>query len=153
MKRLTDAEIAVMDHFRIVPNNFNGEGRLPEADEVEEWLRSGPQELSGIDVSHLTGAAILGSLRRKLWDDFEDDAISLEDTATWVLSHYFTASQLMEMQPKEAEEFLRNWKYFLGFRKCDGWGMIYLQNAISALSGELKLDPYDDEYFYQENED
>lgn len=147
MLKLTETEIKVADHFHIIPNNFNGEGELPSPREVLNWCIA--EGLLGKKAAISEGERILKSLEKKFWKNFEDDSITLEDTATWVLSHYFTEEQLKEMQPAEAEKFLRNWKYFFGYRKCDGWGELYINNALNAIQGYLVLDPNDPEYFYR----
>lgn len=149
MLKLTDIEIKVMDHFHIVPNNFNGEGALPTSREIGDWLAEN-------DIctahQHARGKIILNALRRKLWDRFESDSISIEDAATWALSHYFSLEELEAMQPKDAEKFLQDWKYFGGFRKCDGWGDTYIYNAMRALRGEIVPDKKSKDYFYIEKE-
>lgn len=147
MLKLTDIEIKVMDHFHIVPNNFDGEGSLPTRREIDTWLTK-----SGLQPVRLKtcGKIVLASLRKKLWDQFEPDSISIEDTATWVLSHYFSLEELRVMRPEDAEKFLQNWKYFFGFRKCDGWGDTYIHNAMRALRGEIVLDEKSKDYFYIE---
>lgn len=150
MLKLTDVEIAVMDRFRIVPNNFNGEGALPTPEEVRDWLvANGHPRMNRVS----SGERVLKSLKKKLWDSFEYDSLSCEDTATWVLSHYFTLEQLRAMEPEEAERFMKDWKYQFGYRKCDGWGRYYIRNAIDALTGVLVLDEKDTEYFYLEKEE
>lgn len=148
MLKLTKTELAVMDHFHIVPNNFNGEGTLPSATEVGWWLADRKRAKDAELRPLREGKAILDSLRLKLWNRFESDSISIEDTATWVLSHYFTFEQLVAMKGEDAEKFLKDWKYFFGFRKCDGWGAIYISNAIDALVGKLVLDKKSKEYVY-----
>ena len=147
MLKLTDIEIKVMDHFHIVPNNFNGEGSLPSYREIGTWLAE-----SGLCLvrPQTRCKIVLASLRKKLWDQFEPDSISIEDTATWVLSHYFSLEELEVMRPEDAEKFLQNWKYFLGFRKCEGWGDTYIHNAMRALRGEIVLDEKSKDYFYVE---
>ena len=149
MLKLTDIEIKVMDHFHIVPNNFNGEGTLPTPHEIGAWLKE-----SGTCTVHpfARGKIVLNALRRKLWDQFEYDSISIEETATWVLSHYFSLEELKAMRPEDAERFLRDWKYFFGFRKCDGWGDTYIYNAMRALCGEIIPDEKSKDYFYIEKE-
>lgn len=146
MLKLTDIEIKVMDHFHIVPNNFNGEGTLPTPQEVLAWALENPDE-TAIRTAEDAGR-VLKSLDEKFWDKFEDDAISTEHTATWVLSHFFTSEQLRKMKPEEAEKFLKDWKYHCGFRKCDGWGEVYLGDAIDALEGRLALSEDEKEYWY-----
>lgn len=152
MLKLTNIEIKVMDHFHIIPNNFNGEGTLPTPTEVGWWV-AGQRRGKDRSLHPLRdGIAILASLRRKLWDEFEYDSITLEDTATWVLSHYFTLEQLKGMNATDAERFLKDWKYFLGYRKCDGWGNTYIYNAIRALRGDIILHKKEKDYFYIEKE-
>lgn len=152
MLKLTNIEIKVMDHFHIVPNNFNGEGTLPTPTEVGWWVAG---QRRGKDRSlhpFRDGTAILASLRRKLWDEFEDDCVATEETATWVLSHYFSLEELSAMSPDDAERFMKDWKYFCGYRKCDGWGHIYIYNAMRALRGEIILPKKPKDYFYIEKE-
>jgi len=145
MKKFTDLELAIIDGLHITPQSFD-ENKVPESSEVAEWCM---QNGFGTSVHDKLGAEeALEGIRKKMWDDFESDCISLEDTATWVLSHYFTLHQLENMKAEEAEEFLRNWKYFFGYRKCDGWGNVYISDAISVLTGDMILDETDEEYCY-----
>ena len=146
MLKLTDVEIKIMDHFHIVPNNFNGDGTLPTPEEVLAWALESPDGMA-IRTAEDAGR-LLKSLGEKLWDRFEDDSISIENAATWVLSHYFTLEQLRKMKPEEAESFLKDWKYHFGFRKCDGWGGYYIEDAIDALEGRLVLSEDEKEYWY-----
>lgn len=146
MFKLTDLEVKVVDHFHIVPNNFNGEGTLPTPKEIYDWvIEVFP---AGTLRDEAAAKFLLGEIERKFWTDFECDSISIENTATWVLSHYFTIEQLQAMTAQEAEEYLKDWKYFCGFRKCDGWGDTYINNALDVLTGRQVLSEEDNEYWY-----
>lgn len=148
MKKFTDLELAIIDGLHITPQSF-ADDKAPESSEIVEWCKQ--NGLGSSVPAEEAVAEIMDGIHRKMWEDFESDVISLEDTATWVLSHYFTIKQLEEMKPEEAEEYLRNWKYYQGYRKCEGWGNVYISNAIAYLSGEMILDETDDEYFYINN--
>ena len=142
MKVLTENEIKLMDGLRITPNQLNG-----ETDVYKDEDQPRPYPLlekvldfclhNGITEVHdkLSAHKFLDGLAAKLTE--AEDSCSLEDTAAWVLSHYFTREQLEKMTGEEAEEYLQDWKYWCGFRKCQGWGNTYIEEACQVLDGDL----------------
>ena len=144
MKRLTDMEIAIVDHFNLTPNKM-AEGDWPILTDVVQFCIH--EGYGGLVWDKMSAHAILLEIEKK-WLTTEDDSIALEDIATWVLSHYFSRDQLINMTGEAAERYLKEWKYFFGFRKCDGMGEVYISDAIRVLDGiEVQVDD-SDEYQY-----
>ena len=66
-------------------------------------------------------------------DDY--DGISLEYVATYLFYCFFTKEELENLTDKEATEFLKDYRYYGGFRKWDGGNLTYVQEAIEAYEG------------------
>lgn len=62
-----------------------------------------------------------------------EDWISLEFAAGYLFYIFFTEEQLDELSDKDALEFLKDFKYFFGWRKAD------YQDARNAIEDALKL--------------
>ena len=67
-------------------------------------------------------------------DDY--DGISLEYVATYLFYCFFTKEELENLTDKEATEFLKDYRYYGGFRKWDGGNFTYVQEAIEAYDGK-----------------
>ena len=66
-------------------------------------------------------------------DDY--DGISLEYVATYLFYCFFTKEELEKLTDEEATEFLKDYRYYGGFRKWDGGNLTYVQEAIEAYNG------------------
>lgn len=150
MKRLTECETKVMDEFHITPNALSlgewDEGySYPDFRKVSEFC-SGHGMGDGDTPSKAKD--LVESLGRKLL--FEEDSFSEDDTAAFILSRRFTRDELLAMDPSRIEGFMKDWKYFFGYRKCDGNGMAYKVRAIELLDGRIVEDTSTDELCYKE---
>lgn len=157
MKILNELEVAVVDHFNLTANYFS----MGELDgQRDQHIENHAVYLYCQEIGHteIDNDAKADTLMRTIESKVccEEDSISLESTAAWILSHYLTAEQLRAMSDKDIEYYLRNWKYWFGFRKCDGWGEYYRQLALEVLDGSMVLDPFydkdDPEYWYTHRE-
>lgn len=148
MKKLTELEYMVMRHFDIKPTNIqmaNGEEWMPSLEEVASFCMH--NNFHHIVYNKLSAYSFLVDLANKLCDI--EDGISLEDLAIWVLSNYLTPEELEKMDEKAVETFLKDWKYFCGFRKCDGNGMYYKWDTFAYWNGEKVLDPDSEDIYYK----
>ena len=84
--------------------------------------------------------------------DSNEDAISLEDLAIYLLRTFCTPDELRNMLHDQASalKWLQDWKYFFGFRKMDA----PYPYILAALDTEhYVLDPNSDEVYYNYIED
>ena len=138
MKRLTSLEEKVLLGMDIVPNIWQDANLFPPSTkEIVKWCAE--NGLGDEIKTEEEALKLLISIRDKIADPEDGDALSLEDEATWILSKSFTKERLMEMTAEEIVDWLQDWKYYFGFRKMEGWGDIYKRNAIAALEGSIKL--------------
>jgi len=156
---LDELELKVVDHFKLTANYFTMgeyEGKrnvvLNYADIATFCMHEG---YSSRVYDKLSAGALMDSICRKVCID--EDSISSEYTAAWLLDHYFTEEQLREMKAEDAEKFLKDWKYWVGFRKCDGWGDTYINDALLVKSGDwvfhpTKIDNDEAEVWYVDKE-
>lgn len=76
-------------------------------------------------------------IAKQLVEDIDDsDSISLEYTATYLFYIFFTREELEEMKDCDATNFLKDYRYYFGYRKWDGGNLKYVQEAIEAKEGE-----------------
>lgn len=150
MKKLTALEERILLGMKIVPNMWQDADKLPPTGhEVYHWcVEHGLR--AEIHDSPAYAESLVSSILRKISSD-DDDAISLEDEATWILSKTFSVDELLRMTGEEIIAWLQEWKYFRGFRKREGWGECYKNNAIAALEGDLILAPGGDDVMYIRN--
>jgi len=63
------------------------------------------------------------------------DGISLEYVATYLFYCFFTKEELEKLTDEEATRFLKDYRYYSGFRKWDGGNLQYVQEAIEVYEG------------------
>ena len=69
-------------------------------------------------------------------DNDDGDGISLEYVATYLFYCFFTKEELSHMTDEEATKFLKDYRYYNGFRKWDDGNLIYVIEAIEVYNGE-----------------
>lgn len=75
----------------------------------------------------------LSSLYAKCTD--ESDAITLENDATYLFYVFFTREQLEGMDDKSATTWLKDFKYYFGYRKWDDGNLRFVQEALEVYNG------------------
>ena len=79
-------------------------------------------------------------LKKNISQSLNDgDSISLEYVATYLFYLFFTEEELRRMTDEAATEFLKNYRYYYGFRKWDGGNLTYVNDAIRAYEGEIEF--------------
>ena len=154
MKRLTKDETMIVKGMNLKPENWTSDNvpSPPDEDEVFAWCEEHgvPSVKTKKDAAH-----IMKSIEKKFFpknpgDGF--DGISLEDIAGWVLTTYLTRDDVLNMTEREVIDFLQDWKYFFGFRKCDGMAYDYKMTAIEIFDGALVQNPKSKEIEYIDKE-
>lgn len=153
MKKLLKVEIEVLKHFDITATKIqmaDGNEWMPPLDEVATFCMHNGYSYAAYDK--VTAGLLLYNLADKITEP--EDAISLEDLATWLLTNYFTRAELEEVTSEDALKFLQDWKYFGGFRKTDpDRAMVYLWNALAVFDGAYILNPDSEDIEYIRNEE
>ena len=142
MIALDDLEVLILDKFHLTANAFNlgewDEGySYPSLSDVADFaMHAGYMDRV---YDKLTAQEILDSIEYKVGSI--EYYPGIEDTAGWLLDHYFTEAELISMSNTEVENFLKDWKYWSGFRKCDGSGNEYKRIALAIKHGQLIYSP------------
>lgn len=140
---LDELELKVVDHFKLTANYFTMgeyEGKRDVVLDYADIATFCMHEGYGHRVyDKLSAGALMDEICHKICVD--EDSISSEYAAAWLLSHYFTEEQLMGMKADDAEKFLKDWKYWFGFRKCDGRGDVHINDALKVKSGDWVFHP------------
>lgn len=134
MKPLTADEIQFIKETGYTPNAcMQGEWgrtiwhRQPTLQEVVEYCT---HHCISSAYDKISGQIFLDDLHDKF--DFPYDSISLEDTAVYLFRIFFTTQELLDLlkapyayesadkhyHVTASANWLQNWKYFMGFRKC-----------------------------------
>ena len=66
----------------------------------------------------------------------DSDYISLEFTATYLFYCFFTKDELKKLTDEEATKFLKDYRYYNGFRKWDSDNLRFVQEAIESYDGK-----------------
>lgn len=147
MKRLTEAETAVVKHFHITPENIHN---FTDFSGLATFcMHEGYPEA----YDKISAGLMLMGIEKKFWDDEGFDALSLEDVAGWVLTTYLTKEEVITMCSDEIISKLQDWKYYCGFRKKEGWGEHYRSIALQIWDGTIIQKPDDEDIFYVEKEE
>lgn len=149
MKPLTDQEIRFVKETGFTPTVFQcGEYyrtiftkekidyNIPNYDQAEEeyirkWYKVASdyaKEHYGIDLGEFIDKNLGAGIN-------DSDGISLEYTATYLFYCFFTKEELEKLTDKEATKFLKDYRYYFGYRKWDTGNLIYVQEAIEAKDG------------------
>jgi len=110
MKVLKDNEIKFLKDTGFTPTVYA----------CDEWYRSKLKDDADAEEKAREYGIELSSFYNMLMK--EHDSISLENEAAYILYIFFTLEQLARLSDADALKFLRDWKYYLGFRKwseCD----------------------------------
>lgn len=142
MKRLTENEIRFIKETNVTPTVVF----------CEEWRRtpySGLAEATerGINEYSVDIQAIMDKCS-------EYDGISLEYMATYLLYTFFTQEQLESLSFDELLSWLKDFKYFCGFRKWNEyWVEIVVNEALEVYAGTREFfDDEDGEVWHREVE-
>ena len=108
------------EHLEIGPESTYKERKEAYSAKYEE-LAFNTAKKYGVD---------LGKLYKKCTDN--SDSISLEYEATYLFYILFTKEELELLTDEEATEFLKNFQYYLGYRKWDGGNLQYVQEALEV---------------------
>ena len=139
MKRLTANEIKFLKETGWTPtvSQCNEWKRCTfTADQEEEVMKS-----YGIDVD---------AFRAKIFDEDAIDSISLENEAAYILSIFFTWSDLFQMMRNETTlKWLQDWRYFCGYRKWDEQdAFLAAGEAMDIVGGNKKVITDTDGYIW-----
>lgn len=134
MKRLTENEIKFMKETNVSWTVCN----------CDEWKRTScanREEAARVakEVYHID----LDAMLRKFGDY---DGISLEYTATYLFYSFFTKEELEKLTPEEGIEWLKDMRYFFGYRKWDAESIApFIEEALEIYAGTRE--------FYEEDDD
>lgn len=143
MRRLTENEIKFFKETNFTPTVFqlDSYAQTPFKDYAEAIKAA--KETYNIDLDELL-------------DDCskDNDSISLEYEATYLLYTFFTKEELEQLSAQEALDFLQNFKYFGGFRK---WDLDFvggeIQEAIEIYDGRREFQEVDGSMWNCEKDD
>ena len=74
----------------------------------------------------------LDDLYNKTCNLENSDGISLEYEATYLFYTFFTKEELEKLTDEEATKWLKDFKYFFGYRKWDDGNLVYVEEAIEV---------------------
>ena len=95
----------------------------------------------------------LDDLYEKTCNLENSDSISLEYEATYLFYTFFTQEELEKLTDEEATKWLKNFKYFFGYRKWDDGNLIYVKEAIEIYEGTREFyEEYDGDVWNREIE-
>ncbi len=81
------------------------------------------------------------------------DSISLEYEATYLFYTFFTKEELEKLTDEEATKWLKDFKYFFGYRKWDDGNLVYVKEAIEIYEGTREFyEEYDGDVWNREIE-
>jgi len=123
----------------------------PTVVQCDEWKRT---TIGSFDEA-AEAAKAYGVDFDALWENINNqedwNGLSLSEIAVYLFATFFTLDELESLTDDEAERFLHNWKYHLGFRKF-GIGGCSLERDVAkkVLKGEFicKNDDYGGISFY-----
>lgn len=64
------------------------------------------------------------------------DITTLEHDAAYLFYVFFTKEELKKLTDEEATSWLKDFKYYCGYRKWDGDNLLYVDEAISVYDGQ-----------------
>lgn len=142
MKKLTDIEIKIIKYFNITPTKIQeavAAEWMPSLAEVVEFCKRDCCTYPAVH-NEIEAEYFLRDLAEKILEP--EDCMSKVDLATWLLTNYFTRQELEDTPYEEILEFLKDWKYFFGFRKDDVHDvMTYVWDAQAVFDGAYILNP------------
>lgn len=157
MKRLTEQEISFIKDTGWTPT-------LHQMDYSENELkRTHLYQVQNIPVSpemmRLQFESFANQYGFNLSDLYEktcnlenSDGISLEYEATYLFYTFFTKEELEKLTDEEATKWLKDFKYFFGYRKWDDGNLTYVYEAIEVYEGTREFYEQDGEMWNREIE-
>lgn len=95
----------------------------------------------------------LDDLYNKTCNLENSDGISLEYEATYLFYTFFTKEELEKLTDEEATKWLKDFKYFFGYRKWDDGNLVYVKEAIEIYEGTREFyEEYDGDIWNREIE-
>jgi len=94
----------------------------------------------------------LDDLYNKTCNLENSDGISLEYEATYLFYTFFTKEELEKLTDEEATKWLKDFKYFFGYRKWDDGNLVYVEEAIEVYEGTREFYEQDGEMWNRELE-
>ena len=95
----------------------------------------------------------LDDLYNKTCNLENSDGISLEYEATYLFYTFFTKEELEKLTDEEATKWLKDFKYFFGYRKWDDGNLVYVKEAIEVYEGTREFyEEYDGDVWNREVE-
>lgn len=132
MKRLTENEIKFIKETNVTPTVMV----------CEEWRRTPYANLA--EATERAADLYQVQLSDILDKCSECDGISLEYMATYLLYTFFTQEELENMSYAAVLEWLKDFKYFCGYRKwSEYWVEIAVNEALEVYAGTREF--FDDE--------
>ncbi len=131
MKRLTEQEI----------NFIKDTGWTPTVQQCNEYKRTNkaPYYIDSFaeaqNIAREDFNIDLIELYDKTCNLENSDSISLEYDATYLLYTFFTKEELEKLTDEEVTQWLKDFKYFCGYRKWDGGNLVYVNEAIEIYEG------------------
>lgn len=115
-------------------------GWTPTVSGCDEWERCTFTEDQEEEVMKSYGIDV-DAFMAKIFDIEAIDGVSLEEEAAYILSVFFTESELFQMMKDETVlEWLQNWRYFCGYRKwVEAYACFAADEAIGILNGSKKI--------------
>lgn len=124
MKRLTENEIKFIKETKVTPTVMV----------CEEWRRTPYANLA--EATERAADLYQVSLSEILDKCAEDDGISLEYMASYLLYTFFSLEELENMTTAAVLDWLQDFKYFCGFRKWnENWAEIAMSEALDVYYG------------------
>jgi hypothetical protein len=92
-------------------------------------------------------------LYKKCVDEY--DAITLENDAVYLFYAFFTKEELEKLTDEEATSWLKDFKYYNGYRKWDDGNLIYVEDAISVYNNQsaFYLDEEGDIWWFERDDE
>ena len=124
-------------------------GWTPTVTSCNEWKRCTFTEDQEDEVMKSYGIDA-EAFRFMIFDDNAIDCISLAEEAAYILSVFFTWSELFQMmRDKTVLKWLQDWRYFCGYRKWDeGEAYIAAGVAMDIVGGCKKVITDEDGYIW-----
>lgn len=69
----------------------------------------------------------------------EYDGITLEYDAVYLFYTFFTKEELEKLTDEEATRWLKDFKYYSGYRKWDSGNLVYVNEALEVYNGQKEF--------------
>ncbi len=120
-------------------------GWTPTVYQCDEYDRTTLKDLdTSIEVAKNEYDIDLLELYDKTCNLDNNDGISLEYEATYLFYTFFTKEELEKMTDAKATAWLKDFKYYFGYRKWDGGNIIYVNEALDVYNGTREFYEEDD---------